>query len=122
MSAENSKVKVVEVGKDICIKEESEMYRFETVEEMIHEVAVVRGKNAWSLVGVISLGLSASSTGFCLLIDGAHKSDVGEIIGGIGLFTSGIGFLIHAPRFANNLALTDKAIVAIQEYLNSSSG
>src|SRR5258708_13899645 len=98
------------------------MYRFETVEEMIHEVAVVRGKNAWSLVGVISLGLSASSTGFCLLIDGAHKSDVGEIIGGIDLFTSGIGFLIHPPVFANNLALATKAIVAIQEYLNSSSG
>src|SRR4051794_11646935 len=104
MSAENSTVKVFESDKAVCIQvEDSERYEFESVGEMIHEAAVSRGKNAWALVGVITLGIGVSSAGFCLFYDAIHRKDGGEIIGGVSLFTTGISIMTHAPRFADKL-------------------
>jgi hypothetical protein len=122
MSAENSRVKVVELGSDICIKVEPEMYRFETVEEMVHEIAVSRDKKGWALIGVMTLSIGAMGAGSGLLIDGVTKKDAGEMIGGASMLLTAISLMSNAPRLADDLRLTDKAIVAIQEYLNSRSG
>ena len=122
MSAENSRVKVVELGSDICIKVEPEMYRFETVEEMVHEIAVSRDKKGWALIGVMTLSIGAMGAGSGLLIDGVTKKDAGEMIGGASMLVTAISLMANAPRLADDLRLTDKAIVAIQEYLNSRSG